>query len=266
MRFVDAMTRFGSDKPDVRYGLEIRDVTSILVPDGDVDDDVEVGHGDANLPAGFLRAIRAGRSVRAVRVPRLGGELSRKEIAQLGERISEFIGGDLSTEQVIVAALKPTSGEVAEMDENYLRWVSSSPSMRFLGKEHSRALSVELDASAGDIIALVGDPVGSMSSSTASEQSRPHPSFWRGCEALGKFRAECAHLLADLGSSCSSDGFEYDFKDKWNMMWVVDFPLFEEESDASYVQSLVDKTIRPLAFLITCLQHHIQRMLKWSRC
>ena len=59
-----------------------------------------------------------------------------------------------------------------------------------------------------------------------------------------------------------SDGFG-DFKDKWNMMWVVDFPLFEEETP-SYVQSLVDKTIRPQHLLITRLQHHIQRMLKWS--
>ena len=30
MRFVDAMTRFGSDKPDTRYGLEISDVSSVL--------------------------------------------------------------------------------------------------------------------------------------------------------------------------------------------------------------------------------------------
>jgi aspartyl-tRNA synthetase len=253
MRFADAMTRFGSDKPDVRYGLEIRDVTSTLLSTrgAGVDasrrsnnHDAASGDRDVALPAGFQRAISAGSSVRAVRVPRLGGELSRKEIAALGERVANFIGGDVSSEQVIVAALKPPPEEsITKGDEDDergsirppLRWVSSSPSMRFLGEHHSRLLALELDAREGDLVALVGDPV-----STEQRDEKPPPSFWRGCEALGKFRAECAELLADLGDDhqeSGESGFDYDFKDKWSMMWVVDFPLFEEESDASYVQS-----------------------------
>jgi aspartyl-tRNA synthetase len=32
MSFNEAMTRFGSDKPDMRYGLELTDLTTILAP------------------------------------------------------------------------------------------------------------------------------------------------------------------------------------------------------------------------------------------
>ena len=57
-------------------------------------------------------------------MPNLGLKLS--EVASLADNIMNYLGGDLASEQVIVAAVK-------ESDEENIKWVSSSPSMRFLG-------------------------------------------------------------------------------------------------------------------------------------
>ena len=78
MSFLDAMERFGSDKPDLRYDLEIEDVTGLLG-----------GRGFRALDA----AIEAGGRVRGIRAPG-GARLSRKildEITLLAQR--HGIGG-----------------------------------------------------------------------------------------------------------------------------------------------------------------------------
>jgi aspartyl-tRNA synthetase len=67
MSFREAMERFGTDKPDLRYGLEIRDVTA----------QIGAGSGD------FLRAAQErGERVRVIVVPG-GAALSRKDFDQL---------------------------------------------------------------------------------------------------------------------------------------------------------------------------------------
>ncbi len=69
MSYDDAMARFGSDKPDLRYGLEIRDVTA----------QIGAGSGD------FLRAaVAKGDTVRVI-VVEGGASLSRKDFDQLTE-------------------------------------------------------------------------------------------------------------------------------------------------------------------------------------
>ncbi len=63
----DAMERYGTDKPDLRYGLEIRDVTALI--------------GEAS--GEFLRAAKGrGERVRVIVVPG-GATLSRKDFDQL---------------------------------------------------------------------------------------------------------------------------------------------------------------------------------------
>ncbi|MEO5799047.1 MAG: aspartate--tRNA ligase [Gemmatimonadales bacterium] len=65
----DAMERFGIDKPDLRFGLEIQDVTAKIGDDA----------------AEFVReGIATGGRVRAIVAPGLG-TISRKELDQLGE-------------------------------------------------------------------------------------------------------------------------------------------------------------------------------------
>jgi aspartyl-tRNA synthetase len=69
MAYRDAMARYGSDKPDLRYGLELSDITALI---GD-------GSGE------FLRAaVARGDRVRALVVPG-GAALSRKDLDALAE-------------------------------------------------------------------------------------------------------------------------------------------------------------------------------------
>ncbi|MBI1722507.1 MAG: aspartate--tRNA ligase [Gemmatimonadetes bacterium] len=69
MPYRDAMERYGSDKPDLRIGLEIRDITGLIGPES----------GE------FLRAAaQRGERVRAIVAPG-GAALSRKDFDQLTE-------------------------------------------------------------------------------------------------------------------------------------------------------------------------------------
>ena len=67
LAYRDAMERFGTDKPDLRYGLEIRDLSSLIGPDA----------------APFVSDARAaGSRLRGITVPG-GAGLSRKDIDTL---------------------------------------------------------------------------------------------------------------------------------------------------------------------------------------
>lgn len=70
----EAMARFGSDKPDLRFGMEICDLSD-LVRDSEF--------------AVFTTALAAGGTVRAITVPG-GSNLSRKQIDSLGEYVKTY--------------------------------------------------------------------------------------------------------------------------------------------------------------------------------
>jgi aspartyl-tRNA synthetase len=67
MRYADAMERYGSDKPDLRYGLEIFDATGVFRA------------ADFGITRG---AIEAGGRVRGIRVPG-GATLTRKQVDEI---------------------------------------------------------------------------------------------------------------------------------------------------------------------------------------
>ena len=70
LTFADAMNRFGSDKPDTRFGFEIQNITDVVK---DIDFVV------------FKSAIENGGSVRAINVKNGAGTYTRKEIDKLVE-------------------------------------------------------------------------------------------------------------------------------------------------------------------------------------
>ncbi len=81
MSYADAMERFGSDKPDLRFGYEIEDLSDFVR-----------GRGFA----AFDEALNDGSRVRGIRVPE-GAALSRKMIDALADEAKKAGAGGLAT-------------------------------------------------------------------------------------------------------------------------------------------------------------------------
>ena len=92
LTYAEAMTRYGSDKPDTRFGLELNDITS-LVAGSDF--------------AVFQGAIDAGGSVRAICATSCGS-LSRKQIDSLIEYVKTYKAKGLAWIQLNNGEVKTT--------------------------------------------------------------------------------------------------------------------------------------------------------------
>jgi aspartyl-tRNA synthetase len=121
LTYAEAMARFGSDKPDLRFGLELQDVTHLF--------------RDGEFQA-FAQVAAGGGAVKALRVPGAGG-LSRKEADDLVATAKTWGAKGLVWARVAEGAVQ-------------------SPVARFL--EPVRAALLEaLQARPGDLLLLVGD-------------------------------------------------------------------------------------------------------------
>ncbi len=164
MPWDQAMARFGSDKPDTRFGLEIQDVSAVF----------------ANTEfKPFAAALAEGGTIRAINAKGLAGALSRKGIDKLGEVAKTYGAKGLAFSRLTAEG-------------------TSSSFEKFLSEAEKAALYAALGAETGDVLLLVSDT-----------------SWTRACTALGQVRLEIGrqHGLID--------------PDKFNFLWVVDFPLFE---------------------------------------
>lgn len=75
LRYEDAMNRYGSDKPDTRFGLELCDLSDLVA-----DTEFKV----------FRGALDAGGSVRAIVAKNSADRLSRKEIDKLTDFVKTY--------------------------------------------------------------------------------------------------------------------------------------------------------------------------------
>ena len=123
MPYAEAMSRYGSDKPDTRFGLELRDLTPLL------------HHCAFKVFAG---AIEAGGSVRAINVKGAASTLSRKEIDKLTDFVKTYRAKGLAFTRIT------EDGE-------------SSSYEKFLSENEKVAIRAFLDAQVGDVILIVAD-------------------------------------------------------------------------------------------------------------
>ncbi|MBN1369051.1 MAG: aspartate--tRNA ligase [Dehalococcoidaceae bacterium] len=129
LTFTEAMERFGSDKPDLRYGLEIKDVSSILAGS-------EFGV--------FSSAIYAGGRVRGIAVPGCGG-YSRRELNELND-IARSIGAG----GVVTVSLDSSPATIEEIEMQDVHSIAA----KYLNIEQVKAIAKKLDARPGDLILL----------------------------------------------------------------------------------------------------------------
>jgi aspartyl-tRNA synthetase len=126
MPYSEAIERYGSDKPDLRFGLEMRDVTDLLHSSG----------------FGVVAGARdRGEVVRGLAVPE-GASLSRKEIDGLTAVARAHGAKGLAWIKATGEGEPPFSG----------------PPVKFLASGELEALGDALEASAGSLLLLVVGP------------------------------------------------------------------------------------------------------------
>ncbi len=125
----EVIERFGSDKPDLRFAMELIDLAPVL-------------SDAAGTPTSGFRVfdetLAAGGRVKAIVAPGMAG-VTRREIDELTERAKRFGGKGLAH-----LALEP-GGEV------------KGPIAKFLSDETQRALIERTGAAEGDLILIVAD-------------------------------------------------------------------------------------------------------------
>ncbi len=122
--YKEAMARFGSDKPDTRFGLELQDLSDILK-------NTEF--------AVFKSALEAGGSVRAINVKGAAATLSRKEIDKLADVAKLYKAKGLAFTRLTEEA-------------------QSSSFEKFLTEEEIKAIHERMAVKTGDVLLVVADP------------------------------------------------------------------------------------------------------------
>ncbi len=125
MSYDEAMSRYGSDKPDLRFGLEIEDVSALFAE---------------TTFAPFRDALAGGGVVRALRAPGGKEKLSRASLAQL--------------EVAAKAERLPALGQIVVEAEGAV----ASPLSKYLGEEKLREVCRAVGAEAGDIVFVAAAP------------------------------------------------------------------------------------------------------------
>ena len=132
LTYDEALSRFGTDKPDMRYGMELTDFTD-LVAGSDF--------------AVFRQTAEAGGQVRGFAVPGGVEALSRKQIDDLTSFVQSAGGRGL------ISAGLLGQGPVAELTDEDVR----SPMARFLNAEVVKGMAQRTGAHRGDLILMVAD-------------------------------------------------------------------------------------------------------------
>ena len=124
MPYAEAMDRFGSDKPDLRFGVELKDLSDI------------VKNSSFNA---FSSTVQNGGLVKAVVAPNANEKFSRKIISEYEEYVKTYFGAKG------LAYIKLTADEI------------TSPIAKFLSENEVKAIIEKTEAKTGDVIFIVAD-------------------------------------------------------------------------------------------------------------
>ncbi|HCH51387.1 MAG TPA: aspartate--tRNA ligase [Proteus sp.] len=179
MTFAEAMRRYGSDKPDLRNPMELKDIADLVK-------DVEFSV--------FAQAANDEKSrVIALRVPG-GAALTRKNI----DEYTQFVG---------IYGAKGLAWMKVNESAKGIEGVQS-PIAKFLTNDVVNAILATTGATDGDLIFFGAGRQGTMS------------------DAMGALRLKVGRdlELTDLKA--------------WKPLWVIDFPMFEEDEETGSLSAM----------------------------
>jgi len=166
MTYQEAMDKYGCDKPDLRYGMEIKNLTAVFEKSGFRVFDETITNG------GQIRGLCF--------TPPAGVEFSRKDFDDLTKWLQQDYGAKG------LAWFKVTGAGQVE-----------SPIQKFFDAARIQKILETSGAKAGDILFIVADK------------------FKLAVTALGALRCSLA------------DKYKMIPEGKFELLWVVDFPLFD---------------------------------------
>lgn len=134
MTYQQAMARYGSDKPDTRFGMELQDISSLVT---------NCGFGV------FTSAIAAGGSVQAIVAKDAVNSLTRKEIDKLTEMIRGIGGKGLAWVRMLPEG--PTGSFLKFMTEEELQGIYSATQC-----ETGDVLLIIADGNTGHVLSQLG--------------------------------------------------------------------------------------------------------------
>jgi aspartyl-tRNA synthetase len=169
-----AMARFGTDRPDTRFGLELVDLTATAA--------------QCNFKV-FRSAADSGGTVRAINAKGCGS-FTRKELDDLTEFAIQFGAKGLAWVKI-------------KEDGSW-----QSPIAKFFSAEEQQKIDTSLGADPGDVLFFGADKSSIV------------------FQVLGELRNELARRLELLD------------KDRFDFVWVTDFPLVEYDDKEKRYQAL----------------------------
>jgi len=174
--FEEVMNRWGSDKPDTRFDMELVDMT------GDFASSEFKVFSSNVAKGGVVKALNA-KGFACV---------TQGQMETMTDYAKSFGAKGL-------AFIKVENGE----------W--KSPIVKFFSDTEKAALQEKLGIEEGDLILFAAD------------------NWLNACEILGKIRLYCAEKLSEMGKMSIP-------ADRYNFLWVVEFPLlmFDKEMDRWY--------------------------------
>ena len=124
MPYAEAMDRFGSDKPDLRFAVELKDLSDI------------VKNSSFNA---FSSTVQNGGLVKAIVAPSANEKFSRKIISEYEEYVKTYFGAKG------LAYIKLGADGI------------SSPIAKFLTEDEMKAIIEKTEAKTGDVIFIIAD-------------------------------------------------------------------------------------------------------------
>jgi aspartyl-tRNA synthetase len=123
MTFKQAMEKYGSDKPDTRFGMEMVDISHIV--------------SDSNFKV-FSQAVKGGGCVKGLNIKKGGETFSRRQIDELAEKAKEFGSKGLAWINITLEGIK-------------------SPIAKFFDEKTLAKIIDALQGETGDLIIFVAD-------------------------------------------------------------------------------------------------------------